>query len=718
MSALSDIQSRIENGQRLSDSDALFLFEQTDLIELGQLANKFNQTKNSRSVYYNVNRHINPTNICVKSCKFCAFSRKPGDEGAYEYSLDEILAKARDVASQGATEVHIVGGLHPRWNFQSYLQMLSAIKDQFPQLHIKAFTAVEIDWLAAKARLSVAEALTQLKNAGLGSMPGGGAEIFHPEIRTQICDTKTDAERWLDIHRTAHKAGLKTNCTMLYGHIENYSHRVDHMRRLRELQDETGGFNVFIPLAFQPHDNEMGIKRYTLGVDDLRTIAVSRLFLDNFNHIKSYWIMLGPDIAQMALNFGANDLDGTVTEEKISRMAGGRSGMVLTKSQIHNMIRKANRTPVERDTLYNQIWHDDEDLRRSAERDEHRDETSMLLYKVEQGEALDPKQQASVAKFASIFELGQAASIVKKRVAKSPFGTLLPSYPLLNDGPLESLQASVDDVFSNSNTSHDIDPKKICFTLDLADPTVDCFKHDLDSLCSFISGANAKYPNIAISLQGIKSIWKLGQVKDLALEEVLERLSTSGLTNIESSLYENEEDLTTFELIDFHRKCHQVDINTIAKIEISSTYSGGSEPFWDQFIYKAGEYKKLHQETLGLLGLSLEVAAGSFITPLEFIRAIAVLRIITDNIEHTFVPFTKIPTLKAHSKDGDIGSDPALKLAAIAISFGGSDLGQIPITDSDPNRLIEELELSGVPTGIRNNTRGQSTSEGSTGLQP
>jgi len=706
VSTLKDIHNRVNNGQRLSEDDALFLYEKADLIELGQLANHYNQTKNGRNVYYNVNRHINPTNICVKSCKFCAFSRKPGDEGAYEYTLDEVLAKAKDVAAQGATEVHMVGGLHPRWNFQTYLTMLGAIKEQFPQLHIKAFTAVEIDWLAAKARLTIFDTLTQLKNAGLGSMPGGGAEIFHPEVREQICDTKTDAARWIDIHRTAHNAGLKTNCTMLYGHIENYSHRVDHMKRLRDLQDETHGFNVFIPLAFQPHDNDMGINRYTLGVDDLKNIAVARLFLDNFTHIKSYWVMLGPDIAQMALHFGANDLDGTVTEEKISRMAGGRSGMVLAKSQIHNMIRKANRIPVERDTLYNQIWKNDVDVKKSAERDTHRDEVNMLLYKVEHNEKITPEKEALLAQYASIFDLGQAANMVKKRVNKSQFGTLLPSYPLLNEGPLEKLLASVDDVFTNPNSTDDIDPNKICFTLDLADPSVECFDHSLNTICSFISQAKSKRPNLSISLQGVRSIWKLGRKQNLTLEETLEQLSSSGLTNIESSQHENEEHLTTFELIDFHRKCHQFDMNTVAKIELCSTYSGGSLPFWDQFVTKANAYKELQNETKGILGLSLEVGAGSFITPVEFIRAISVLRIITDNIEHVFVPFGKIPTLKAHTHTGDINSDPALKLAAMVIYFGASDLGEIPITDSNPQRLIDELVLSGIPAKLGRDSLG------------
>lgn len=352
---LKEIAVKALNGKRLSLEEGLALYDRMPTSALGWLADLINEQMNEGVVFFNVNRHINPTNVCVKSCKFCAFSRKPGEEGAYEYSMDEIISRAHKAAEQGATEVHIVGGLHPRWNFNYYLKMLEAIKLAEPHLHIKAFTAVEIDWLAAKARMPISETLMALKNSGLGSMPGGGAEIFHPEIREKICDTKTDADRWLMIHNEAHKIGLKTNATMLYGHIENSFHRIDHMDRLRKQQDLSQGFQVFIPLAFQPFENEMGIDTYTNSELDLRTISIARIYLDNFQHIKAYWIMLGQDTAQTALQFGANDLDGTVAEEKISRMAGGQSGMVMNRSEIRNLIYRAGRLPVERNTVYDPV---------------------------------------------------------------------------------------------------------------------------------------------------------------------------------------------------------------------------------------------------------------------------------------------------------------------------------------------------------------------------
>ncbi|MEY4066300.1 MAG: hypothetical protein RIR26_2508 [Pseudomonadota bacterium] len=347
--------SKALRGERLSFEDGVNLYSSPDLVELGAVADELNRRKNGRDVFFNVNRHINPTNICALSCKFCAFSRKPGEEGAYAYSDDEIAHRARVAAESGATEVHMVGGLHPRWKLSNYTNIIRTVKQTAPQLHVKAFTAVELDWLARKERKTVAEVLVELREAGLGSLPGGGAEIFVPYIREKICDTKLTGEGWLQIHRTAHTMGLRSNCTMLYGHIEDVEARIDHMMRLRALQDETAGFNVFIPLAYQPENNELGINRHTYGVDDLKTIAIARLMLDNFRHIKSYWVMTGDRVAQTALHFGANDLDGTVVEEKIANMAGSRGGMAMAKSKILRIIRDADRVPVERSTVYEPI---------------------------------------------------------------------------------------------------------------------------------------------------------------------------------------------------------------------------------------------------------------------------------------------------------------------------------------------------------------------------
>lgn len=342
-------------GKRLSFEDGVNLFHAPDLLELGAVANELNLRANGKDVYFNVNRHINPTNICALSCKFCAFSRKPGEDGAYAYSEDEIAHRAQVAAQSGATEIHMVGGLHPRWKLSNYTNIIRTVKRAAPEVHVKAFTAVELDWLARKERRTVAEIIFELKDAGLGSLPGGGAEIFTPYVRELICDTKLTGEGWLDIHRTAHGMGLRSNCTMLYGHIEDVEARVDHMLKLRALQDETGGFNVFIPLAYQPENNDLGINRQTYGVDDLKTIAVARLLLDNFKNIKSYWIMTGQRVAQTALHHGANDLDGTVVEEKIANMAGSQSGMAMAKSKLLQVIRSADRIPVERSTVYQPI---------------------------------------------------------------------------------------------------------------------------------------------------------------------------------------------------------------------------------------------------------------------------------------------------------------------------------------------------------------------------
>lgn len=354
---LDTVTEKIRRGERLSDDEALFLFDCPDLLAIGELAAAANERKNGRRVFFNVNRHINYTNICINRCTFCAFSRTAGEEGAYVYDLEEIRNRAIEAHHQGATEIHIVGGLHPDLPFEFYLEMLQTVKAVSPDLHIKAFTAVEIEYLAGLAGLTVPETLVRLRQAGLGSLPGGGAEILGERVRQQICPEKISGERWLEIMAQVHAAGLKSNATMLYGHLESYADRVDHMRRLRELQDRTGGFQVFIPLAFQPENSALVVEgnRGTFGVDDLKTLAIARLYLDNFANIKAYWVMLGEKIAQVALTFGVNDLDGTVVEEKIGHDAGAVSPQTMAKEDIIAMIRKAGRVPVERDTLYNQL---------------------------------------------------------------------------------------------------------------------------------------------------------------------------------------------------------------------------------------------------------------------------------------------------------------------------------------------------------------------------
>lgn len=373
---LKKIKNKVLANRRLSEDDALELFETDDIFFLGDLASYIAEKKNGRKAYFIRNRHINPTNICVNRCRFCAFSRSKGEDEAFELTIDEIISKLKVQSSKPKVqnskfktknsslithysslpfrEVHIVGGLHPDWPFEYYLEMLSTIKRSFPKLHIKAFTAVEIDYMSRISGLGLKETLLALKRHGLDLMPGGGAEIFDGEVRNRLCPEKISGERWLEVMETAHIAGIKTNATMLYGHIENYGHRVDHLLRLRELQDRTGGFQAFIPLSYHPKNTEIG-GFYSSGIDDLKTIAVSRLVLDNFPHIKAYWIMLGEKISQLALLFGADDLDGTIVEEKITHSAGATTGESMTEEQLAHLIKMAGRIPVERDSFYREV---------------------------------------------------------------------------------------------------------------------------------------------------------------------------------------------------------------------------------------------------------------------------------------------------------------------------------------------------------------------------
>ena len=354
---LAKIRDKILAGKRLTEADALRLFQSDDIFSLGKLASLVAERKNGKKAYFIRNRHINPTNICVNRCRFCAFSRSMGQEGAYELTIKEIIKKIGEGQRKTRhffSEVHIVGGLHPEWPFTYYLDLVSTIRKNFPKLHIKAFTAVEVDHFSKISGLSLEETLKSLKRCGLGSMPGGGAEIFAPEIRKRLCPEKISGDRWLTVMAAAHKVGLRTNATMLYGHIESYEDRIDHLMKLRKLQDKTAGFQAFIPLAYHPRNTDIQ-GSYTSGIDDLKTIAISRLYLDNFQHIKAYWVMLGEKVSQLALKFGADDIDGTIVEEKITHAAGGLSAEQLTAGQLIHMIRKAGRLPVERDSFYRRV---------------------------------------------------------------------------------------------------------------------------------------------------------------------------------------------------------------------------------------------------------------------------------------------------------------------------------------------------------------------------
>ncbi|GAB6072265.1 aminofutalosine synthase MqnE [Venenivibrio stagnispumantis] len=350
------IIDKVLSGERLSFEDGVKLFKSHDLLTIGWLANYVSEKKNGKYAYFVINRQINPTNVCVLDCKFCAFAdMDKNSPKAYEMSIEQILEKVRYAVENEACEVHIVGGLHPDWKFEKYLEIVSAIKRNFPDLHIKAFTAVEIDYFSKISGLSYEEVLIKLKEAGLDSLPGGGAEIFSPRVRQIIAPKKIGYKKYLQIHKLAHKMGLKSTTTMLYGHVENIEDRIDHMIKIREAQDETGGFTCFIPLAYQPENNELPVFEDTSGIDDLKTIAISRLMLDNIDHIKAYWVMIGEKVAQVALNFGADDMDGTVMEEKIAHFAGAKSPTQQQKERLIRLIKEAGKIPVQRDTLYNPV---------------------------------------------------------------------------------------------------------------------------------------------------------------------------------------------------------------------------------------------------------------------------------------------------------------------------------------------------------------------------
>jgi aminodeoxyfutalosine synthase len=357
------VRDKVEAGQRLSFDEGLFLYEQADLFILGELANLVRERKNGNFTYYNVNAHLNPTNVCVYRCTFCAFRADLKSSKGYVMSDQEILERAAEADLRGATELHIVGGLHHQLPYEWYLNVVRIIHQAYPRLHLKAYTAVEWDWFSRLTGRPTRDILADFKEAGLGSLPGGGAEIFHPEVRDRICEHKADADAWMRIHREAHELGLRSNATMLYGHIEQARHRIDHLCRLRELQDETSGFQTFIPLAFHPEHTKLAEIAKPTGLVDLKIMAISRLMLDNFPHIKAYWVMLGIKTAQLALSFGADDIDGTVVHERIYHDAGSDSPQELTVAELRRLIEEAGRLPVERDTLYHEVvrqeraWH-------------------------------------------------------------------------------------------------------------------------------------------------------------------------------------------------------------------------------------------------------------------------------------------------------------------------------------------------------------------------
>src|SRR5215831_479351 len=349
------IADKVFAHERLSFDDAVTLYRSADILAIGWMANHVRERMHGDITYFNVNRHINPTNVCVAACRLCAFGRKKDTSGSYTMALEEAWQTAASGYSEAVTEFHIVGGLHPDLPFQYFLDLIAGLKERFPQVHIKALTMVEIAFLAKRAKLSTEETLRQLRDAGLDSLPGGGAEIFNERVRRVICDHKIDGDQWLETARTAHRIGLKSNATMLYGHIENDEDRADHLVRLRQLQDETHGFQTFIPLAFHPANTPLQHLFSTTGMADLKSISIGRLVLHNFPHTKAYWQMMSPKVAQIALRFGADDIDGTVIEEKIYHDAGATTPQGLRRRELMRLITEAGREPLERDTMYRPV---------------------------------------------------------------------------------------------------------------------------------------------------------------------------------------------------------------------------------------------------------------------------------------------------------------------------------------------------------------------------
>jgi aminodeoxyfutalosine synthase len=354
-SELRDLYDKVAAGERISESDALRLFESKDLNTVGAIADLARQRKVGNRASYIINRYVNYSNYCILSCQFCSFARKKRDADGFQFTVDEIVQKAREALHLGITELHIVGGLHPSLPFSYYTDMLKALRGLDPRLQLKCFTAIEILHLAWLAKKSVRDTLSELKAAGLDSLTGGGAEIFRKEVRSAIARGKESAEEYLDVHRMWHRLGNRSTCTMLFGHVESLADRVDHLRYLRNLQDETHGFVGFVPLPYQPEDNDIPVKHPPTGFDTLRTIAVSRIFLDNFDHITAYWVGMGLKLAQVALSYGADDLHGTIIEEHIFHMAGAKSPQLQTEAEMLKAIREAGRTPVQRNTFYEPI---------------------------------------------------------------------------------------------------------------------------------------------------------------------------------------------------------------------------------------------------------------------------------------------------------------------------------------------------------------------------
>lgn len=684
---LETISVKVDRGERLTEDDALWLFEKANLLDLGELANRVNLKKNGRAVFYNINRHINPTNICALSCKFCAYSKKLGEAGGYAYEIDEMIQKAGEAVAQGATELHMVGGLHPRWPFQRYVDMIAAMHKAYPSVHLKAFTAVELDWMARKARKTIAEVMQDLKAAGLGSFPGGGAEIFHPDIRDQICDTKVSGDQWIDTHRTAHRLGLRSNCTMLYGHIENFFHRVDHMRRLRQLQDETGGFNVFIPLAFQPFQNEMGINRYTFGSDDLRTIAVARLYLDNFKNIKSYWVMLGQDVAQLALYFGANDLDGTVLEEKISRAAGGRAGMIMTRTNLENIIRRSDRIPVERTTLYEPVHTKDLIHLNPSNLDKNDSEIVGRLGALANSHSapVDDSWYTAVGE-STIYNLTQSL----RRAGKIPHRELtFESATFIigaDDGSVEKHSDRSENATAAKLLPNDASNEKpMPIVVSMAKGRA-LLAHKMLATFRTVS------KNTPLVLQSFLSVADAAAASETSLLAILTRLKDLGL----KALLECPTDATHLghdARWDLIQTASFVGLRVVPNVILKCKEGA---PNWRAWIQDLLEAKQKIGAGLTLTEFAVATDPNASIMPSEYLKAIALARLILPNSCKVWTPLQAASALSPQKGLGaNDGQHPIMKLVSLLGGCGSASLGYLPSDIYSEQRVREDILASG-----------------------
>lgn len=686
MQSFGQVKEKIEIGSRLTDEDAMVLFESAPLWELGRLADQTNRKRHGERVFFNLNCHLNPTNVCVFDCKFCAFSRRPGEDQAFAYSIEEILERAERAVHNGAKELHMTGGIHPRWSFQYYLDMISAIREKFPDIHIKAFTPVELDWFVKKSRSDLKTVLERLKSAGLGSMPGGGAEIFHQEVREAIT-AKLSAEQWLETHRVAHHLGLRTNATMLYGHVEKLFHRVDHMRRLRNLQDETKGFQCFIPLSFQPMNNDMGIKHYTLSVDDLRTLAVARLYLDNFPHIKTYWTMTGQDTSQIGLLFGANDIDGTVSDEKISRMAGGRSGVGMQQEELICLIKKVHRIPCERDTLYRRV--EDSELSAEAAYEERQTLVSQASLEAVLGEE-------------DIINLGQYATLLTlaKRVDQesgraNATGFAFADFVFLGRRDMTK-QAALGYVLDRLKPQEK-PANSNAIILDLTVPQErDAALSSFEQLADLLSKLSAQFVGRSIWIAGFESMWSLMQKSGNGdFSKVLRQLTACGARGVIKSELEPESSLTNSEVFELHQIMHDAGLRTIGQVEL--VVPPNCEPaLWQTFARKLLMFRDLAAESDLFRAVQLVPAEGCRVSCHEYLVALGLARLVLPETCQVVSPMHRIPSSLPVTKSQDPFKGRE-KVVPLAVLMGSSSLGFIPHSYAAKSDIERVLKPTGRP---------------------